>query len=166
VRQPSDEERQRTRAIARVIGPFLTVATVVIAIRLPDVNDMLNALFASPVLPWMLGAGMLLIGLVVIAYHQYWYSLTAALISLFGWFVALRGLTLMATPSAIESGADTTLASTGMLLAARIFFVCLTGFGLWLTYLGWVQRSGGRESSEPKSVKPQRRSRFRAASPS
>ncbi|MGV0736451.1 hypothetical protein ABQF35_08130 [Mycobacterium syngnathidarum] len=32
-------------------------------------------------------AVMLMMGLTVIAFHQYWYRVTAALISLFGWFV-------------------------------------------------------------------------------
>ena len=59
------------------------------------------------------------------------------LISLFGWFVALRGLTLMAFPSAIETGAGDTIASPGLLLAARIFFLLMTAMGVWLTYVGW-----------------------------
>jgi hypothetical protein len=76
-------------------------------------------------------------GLMVIAFHQYWYSVTAVLISSFGWFVALRGLTLMAFPSAIETGAGDTLSSPGLLVATRIFFLLLTVMGLWLTYVGW-----------------------------
>jgi hypothetical protein len=78
-----------------------------------------------------------MMGLIVIAFHQYWYSVTAALISLFGWFVALRGLAMMAIPSVIDSGANATVTSPGPMLAARIFFLLLTAMGLWLTYVGW-----------------------------
>lgn len=46
----------------------------------------------------------------------------------------------MAFPSAIESGAGGTLASPGLLLAARAFFLLLTAIGVWLTYVGWVSR--------------------------
>ncbi|WP_233213660.1 hypothetical protein [Mycobacterium hubeiense] len=115
----------------------MTVATLIVAIRLPDLTEVIDDLFGNPVLPWILGAAMLAMGLVVIAFHQYWYSLTAVLISLFGWFVALRGVTMMAFPSAIETGAGTTLTSPGPLLAARIFFLLLTVMGLWFTYVGW-----------------------------
>ena len=135
--QPSQEAVQRTRAFARVIGPFVAAATVIVAIRLPDLSGLVDDLFTNAVLPWILGAMMLLAGLIVIAFHQYWYGITAVLISLFGWFVALRGLTLMAFPSAIEAGAGDTIASPGLLLAARIFFLLLTAMGLWLTYVGW-----------------------------
>ncbi|MCW2629329.1 hypothetical protein [Mycobacterium sp.] len=130
-------DAQRTRAFARVIGPFVAVATVIVAIRLPDLTGLVDDLFANAVLPWMLGAMMLIAGLIVIAFHQYWRSVTAVLISLFGWFVALRGVTLMAFPATIETGAGDTLASQGLLLIARIFFGLMTVMGLWLTYVGW-----------------------------
>jgi len=139
----------RTRAFARVIGPFVAIATVIIAIRLPDLTGLLDDLFANQVLPWMLGATMLLAGLIVIAFHQYWRGLTAVLISLFGWFVALRGLAMMAVPSAVESGAGDTLASPGVLAVARIFFLFMTAVGLWLTYAGWATPTPVDNSSAP-----------------
>ncbi|MDT5104610.1 MAG: hypothetical protein QOI25_2123 [Mycobacterium sp.] len=143
--QPNPEARVRTRSFARVIGPFVASATLIVAIRLPDLTGLLDDLFANAVLPWILGALMLMSGLMVIALHQYWYSVTAVLISLFGWFVALRGLTLMAFPSAIETGAGDTLSNPGLLVAARIFFLLLTLMGLWLTYAGW----GSHRSDDP-----------------
>jgi hypothetical protein len=100
---PTPEARHRTRIFARVLGPYVAVATLIIAIRLPQLGDLLSDLFTSGTLPWILGAAMLMMGLIVIAFHQYWYSVTAVLISLFGWFVTLRGVTMMAFPSAIET---------------------------------------------------------------
>lgn len=135
--QATPEARHRTRVFARVLGPYVAAATAIIAIRLPDLTGLLGGLFDNPALPWILGAAMLMMGLIVIAFHQYWYSVTATLISLFGWFVALRGLAMMAIPSAIDSGASATVTSPGLLLTARVFFLLLTAMGLWLTYIGW-----------------------------
>jgi hypothetical protein len=135
--RPTPEAAQRTRAFARVIGPFVALATLIIAIRLPDLTGLLDDLFGNAVLPWILGGMMLIAGLIVIAFHQYWRGATAVLISLFGWFVALRGLAMMAFPSAIEAGADASIANTGLLLTARIFFLLMTVLGLWLTFVGW-----------------------------
>jgi len=139
--RPNPEGMQRSRAFARVLGPFVAAATLIVAIRLPDLGGVVDGLFAHPVLPWILGATMLLGGLIVTAFHQYWYSLTAALISLFGWFVALRGLALMALPSAMHTGAGETLDHPGLVLLARVFFLLLTVLGLWLTYVGWISRA-------------------------
>jgi hypothetical protein len=146
MRRPTPESIQRTRAFARVIGPFVALATLIIAIRLPDLTGLLDDLFANAVLPWILGAMMLVGGLIIIAFHQYWHSPSAVLISLFGWFVALRGLTMMALPTAVETGANETVTSPGLLLAARIFFGLLTLMGLWLTYVGWFAPSSKADS--------------------
>jgi len=146
---PAPESLQRTRALARVIGPFVALATVIVAIRLPDLTGLVNDLFANAVLPWILGAMMLVSGLLVIAFHQYWSSVAAVLISLFGWFVALRGLTLMAFPSAIQTGAVATTTSSGLLIAARIFFGLLTVMGLWLAFVGWRPQRPVDEFSAP-----------------
>jgi hypothetical protein len=138
--QPTPESVERTRAFARVIGPFVALATLIIAIRLPGLTGLLDDLFANAVLPWILGALMLATGLVIIAFHQYWRSASAVLISLFGWFVALRGLAMMAIPTAIHTGADKTISNPGLQLGAQIFFGLLTVMGLWLTYVGWSRR--------------------------
>jgi hypothetical protein len=140
MRQPTQQALQRTTAFARVIGPFLVAVTVIVAVRLPNLAGLVNDLFGNSVLPWVLGAMMLVCGLVIIAFHQYWYSVAAVVISIFGWFVAVRGLTLMAFPAAIESGAGETLANPGLLLAARVFFLLLTAVGVWLSYVGWARR--------------------------
>jgi hypothetical protein len=140
--KPTPEAARRTTAFARVIGPFVTIATLVVAVRLPGLGGLVGGLFANTVLPWILGAMMLVCGLVIIAFHQYWSSPAAIAISAFGWFVALRGVALMALPSAIESGAGSTLTKPGLLLGARVFLLLLTGVGVWLTYVGWMSRRG------------------------
>lgn len=140
---PTPEAIRRTTAFARVIGPFVVAATLIVAIRLPDLTGLVADLFENSVLPWLLGAMMLVCGLVIIAFHQYWYSPTAIAISIFGWFVALRGLALMAFPSAIEFGAGDTLTNPALLLAARVFFLLLPLVGLWLTWAGWSRRAPG-----------------------
>jgi hypothetical protein len=146
---PTPESLQRTLAFARVIGPFVALATAIVAIRLPNLTGLVNDLFANAVLPWILGAMMLVCGLIVIAFHQYWSSVAAVLISLFGWFVALRGLALMAFPSAIRAGADQTTTSSGLLITARIFFGLLTVMGLWLSFVGWRRPKPVDEFSAP-----------------
>ncbi|MFV9636601.1 hypothetical protein [Mycobacterium neumannii] len=143
------EAKQRTRFFCRVLGPYEAIVTLIIAIRLPVLDHVAGDLFENAALPWMLGAMMLAMGLVVIAFHQYWYSVTAVLVSLFGWFVALRGLGLMAFPSAIQEGATDATSSPGLLLAFRIFFLLLTAMGLWLTYVGWVAAKPVDNSSGP-----------------
>jgi hypothetical protein len=134
------EAQQRTRAYARVIGPYIAIFTTVIAIRLPALQGLINDLFTQPALIWLLGAMMVAGGLVIIGGHRSWRGPLAITVSLFGWFVALRGFLLIATPTTIQSGVDATMLSPTMTLLARVFFGALAVVGLLLTYAGWFTK--------------------------
>jgi len=56
----------------------------------------------------------------------------------FGWFLALRGLILLAAPQLILRGGT---ASMSMIPVMRIGFSILVVVGLWLTYVGWLTKS-------------------------
>lgn len=131
------EAQERTRAFARVIGPYVAVFTIVYTIRLPEGLDLVDDLFAQPVLVLLLGALMLGAGLVVIGGHRSWRGPVAVAVSLFGWFVALRGFLLIVVPSSVESGAEATMLSPTGLVLGRVFFGALAVLGLLLTYAGW-----------------------------
>ena len=51
--------------------------------------------------------------------------------SLFGWFLALRGVVLPAAPQLIARGAAAALT---MIPVVQI------GFGLWFTFVGWIAK--------------------------
>ncbi|MDA0563295.1 hypothetical protein LG943_02960 [Streptomonospora sp. S1-112] len=132
--------QERTRAYARVIGPYVAVFTAVIAVRLPDLAGLTGDLFAQPLMVWMLGALMLAGGLTVIGGHRHWRGPLAVAVSLFGWFVALRGLALIAAPGAMEAGVQATMDSPAALAAARVFFGALALVGVLLAWGGWSPR--------------------------
>jgi len=131
------EARARTRAFARVIGPFLVIVPAIIAVRMPNIGTLLTAFFENPMLVWLVGAMLLFGGLLIIAHHQYWSGASAIMISLFGWFLALRGVVLLAAPQLIARGAA---AAMNMLPLARVFFGFLVLIGLWLTFVGWIAK--------------------------
>jgi hypothetical protein len=131
------ESKARTRAFARVIGPFLVIVPGILVVRAPHLGTILSAFFQNEALVWMMGALLFFCGLLIIAFHQYWSSTAAVMISLFGWFLALRGLILLAAPELIQRGGT---ASMNMIPAVRIGFSILVVVGLWLTYVGWLTK--------------------------
>jgi hypothetical protein len=133
------ESRTRTRAFARVIGPFLTIVAIIVAVRMPNIGPLVASFFDSPMLVWMKGAMLLLGGVFIIANHQYWSGLSAILISLFGWFLALRGVVLLAAPQLIQRGAAAAQ-NRNLMPVAEVFFGLLVLIGLWLTFEGWFAR--------------------------
>jgi hypothetical protein len=134
------EARARTRAFARVIGPFLVIVPAIIAVRAPSTSmgTYLSAFFENAALVWVTGCMMLLSGLLIIAHHQYWSSLAAIPISLLGWSVALRGVTLLVAPQLFERAAA---AAKNMTPIVQLGFGVLVLIGLWLTFVGWIAKS-------------------------
>ena len=132
----TQESQARTRAFARVIGPWLVIVPGIIALRAADMNALASEFFKSGLFVWFAGALLLFGGLLIIAFHQCWSSVAAAFISLFGWILVLRGLILMAAPRLYER--------VGMALeavsAVRLIFGVLVAVGLYLTYVGWLAR--------------------------
>jgi nicotinamidase-related amidase len=131
------EAKARTRAFARVIGPFLVIVPGIIVVRAPEMDTSVSAFFENGALVWIVGGLLLFGGLLIIAHHQYWSSAAAILISLFGWFLALRGLALLAAPQLYQRAAAS---SVGALSLVRIGFGALVLNGLWLTFVGWIAK--------------------------
>jgi hypothetical protein len=76
----------------------------------------------------MSGALLVLGGPVIIARHQYWSGVAAILISLFGWFLAARGIVLLVWPQAIaRAGASTVQSMTSVRLGSGALMLA----GLW-----------------------------------
>ncbi len=133
------EALAKTRAFARVLGPFLVIVPGIVAVRAPDMGAFIAPFFGNPALVWITGAQMLFAGLFVIAQHQYWSSVTAIVISLFGWFLALRGLALLAAPELYEHAAE---GAAGAVTLVRMGFGALIAAGLWIAFTGWIAKPG------------------------
>lgn len=130
----SSASRLRTRAFARLIGPYLLIVPAIIALRAADMGGLAAAFFQSELAVWFTGAGLLFAGLVIIAFHQHWSSLAAVLISLFGWILALRGLTLLVVPHLYQQLA----VSLEAVPVIQVLFGVIALIGLYLTYVGWI----------------------------
>lgn len=127
----------RTQAFARVIGPFVAFVTAVIIYRAPNMDDLFSGFFNNPVIVWITGAMLLLCGLIIVSFHQYWRNLGAILISLFGWLLILRGALLIVVPHWYERVGAEAMPHMAMI---RTGFAVMTLIGLYLAYIGWIAR--------------------------
>ncbi len=130
------ESQARTRAFARVLGPWLVIVPGIIALRAPDMGALASEFFKSELAVWFTGAALLFGGLLIIAFHQYWSNVAAVLISAFGWILALRGLALMAAPELYERAAMAMDAAP----LVRPCFGVLVAIGLYLAYVSWLAK--------------------------
>ena len=69
-------------------------------------RTLLSDFAANPLLFWVTGAFVLLVGLVVVALHQHWHGAPAIIVSAIGWLVTLKGLFLVVFPETYVSAAN------------------------------------------------------------
>jgi hypothetical protein len=136
----SDQQQIRTRMFARVLGPYFVIVPAAIAVRGSYMRELFSEFGANPMWPWLYGAILLMSGLVIIAFHQYWRTAAAVIVSLLGWFLAVRGVLLLTVPQTYESAADAFAGPVAYGLV-RVFFVGLALVGLYLVYVGWIAPS-------------------------
>jgi hypothetical protein len=132
----SEQAQIRTRMFARALGPFFTIVPTTVAVRGAYMRTLFTEFKANPMWPWLFGAILLMFGLVIIAFHQYWRSPAAIIVSVVGWFLAIRGVLLLTVPQAYDAAGDAVY-SSGATAVIWAVFICLASAGLYLTYVGW-----------------------------
>jgi FtsH-binding integral membrane protein len=132
----SEQAQVRTRMFARALGPFFTIVPTTVAVRGSYMRTLFTEFKANPMWPWLFGAILLIFGLVIIAFHQYWRSPAAIIVSLVGWFLAIRGVLLLTVPQAYDA-AGNAVYNSGATAAIWAVFIGLASAGLYLTYVGW-----------------------------
>ena len=145
----SQESQHSTRMFARVLGPFLVISCATAVVRASDMRALVTDFGANPVWPWVAGAFILAGGLVIVALHQYWRGAAAIIVSLTGWLLVLRGLFLLAFPTAFMSMANSVLEAS---VLWRSVCVCFALIGLYLTYVGWMSAQSRPISQAARST--------------
>ncbi len=128
---------ERTRAAARIVGPYLVVMGGVLAVRAPQMALMLPAYMQDGPLVLTAGAFTLLAGLTLLSFHHHFSSFAAAVITVIGIVAALKGAWLMIAP---EMGAPLTAALVRASPLLIIVALLMMLAGAWLAVVGWLGR--------------------------
>ena len=146
--------QRRTRMFARVLGPFFTIVAIIVAVRAPDMRALLAEFTSSSVWPWVTGAFILMGGITIIAFHQFWRDPAGIIVSVMGWLLAARGVFLMAFPDTFASLANRMIDATAVWRTAFVVFALI---GLYLTYVGWKARPEDSRGPASRSASISRR---------
>lgn len=134
------ESLARTRALARVIGPFLIAVLSAIELRTGEMSKFVQLFFENDLMVWIMATVLVLAGLLIIAFHQYWSRPSAVFISVFGWYLLLRGLVLLYAPQLYARASSSAVNNGHSELYVRLGAGAMLLAGLWITYVGWITK--------------------------
>lgn len=135
----SQQLQPTTRMFSRVLGPFLVIIDITAIARASDMQTLLSQYEANSMWAFVSGAFILLFGLIVVAYHQYWRGAPAIIVSLLGWLIVLRGLLLVAFPKTFVSMANSMIGAQAWWISLCVLFALV---GVYLSYVGWAPATG------------------------
>lgn len=132
------DPQNRTRVLARIVGPYLVVVAVTMFARRAALPLLLRAFMQDAPLVLATGAFTLIAGLVIVAMHHHWTGAAAIVISLIGVAAAVKGALLMAAPE-IGAGMTASIVRAPLLLLVAAGVELL--LGVWLTLVGWLSKA-------------------------
>ncbi len=94
---PHDNNLQRSKLIASLLGPVLTASTLTEAINLHIYTT------RTPQVTFLNGMILFVLGLAVVRFHNLWRRSWVIIITIMGWMILLSGLFRMLFPDAQQA---------------------------------------------------------------
>lgn len=123
-----------TLMIAKLIGPVMLVSGVALLVNKSLVREIFEDFIKSPALIYLAGVLALVMGIMVIVFHNIWVTDWPVLITVFGWLAALAGVVRMVFPASVKQMGAWMVDHTGLIQALAVLHILLGGF---FTYQGF-----------------------------
>lgn len=124
-----------TLVAARILGPLFVLAGIFLILRPDRVIASIGGFLTDPSLMSLAAFVVLIVGLVLVTFHQRWGSFTAIVITLIGWLFVIRGGIMLLAPDLILESANFVESNRRSLPIAGCAAALL---GVWLSYTGYI----------------------------
>lgn len=121
--------------IAKIIGPLLVVVGAGIFINLEHYRRLVADFAASPLSIYMSGTIALVLGLLVVTFHNVWQWHWPVIITILGWLALLKGAVRILAPRLVISRAQHYARNTNTVMITAIVTLIL---GAALSYFGYA----------------------------
>ncbi|MAG29073.1 hypothetical protein CL632_02930 [bacterium] len=87
-----------TTFLAQVFGVYLTVVGIAIFIRRKNMQQILADFQKNAYLVFFIGVVLLVVGFIILKYHNIWVGTTETIITLLAWLMLLKGVLYIGLP--------------------------------------------------------------------
>lgn len=120
---------------ARVMGPVMMIMGLSLALNRDAITKMARDYIKSPALVFLAGFLTLLLGMIIVAFHNVWVAGWPVLITLFGWVMIAAGIVRMNFAERLKKMGEGMLGSDAVMYGAAILY---TVIGAILTWVSWL----------------------------
>lgn len=120
---------------AKVMGPLMLIMGLSLAFNRGAITSMAKDFMKSPALIFFAGFMTLLLGILVVAFHNVWVAGWPVLITLFGWIMVAAGIVRMNFAERLKKMGEKMLKNDAIMYGAAILYAVI---GAFLTYKGYL----------------------------
>ena len=120
---------------ARIIGPLLVVAGVMLITQTHRMMAALSSFMLNEASLMLGGIGALIGGLTLLILHNRYDSITAIIVSVIGWAATAKGVVILLVPTLITTAAEFVSDTPNVMPIAGCVMALL---GVWLAYTGYI----------------------------
>ena len=122
--------------LARIIGPYMLIAGLGLLINRASYQQIVEELRGQTSLLLIMGAFTLIVGLLMLQFHNIWVADWRVLVTLIGWIITLKGAMAIIAPDAMMRFAlSFNESQTASTLQAGLALL----FGLFMSYMGYLR---------------------------
>lgn len=138
---------QLSKLIARMASVIYLSASLGAFFSSDYYRKIVDDLFGNSALIYVTGFITVIVGLLIVTYHNTWAKSWIVLITILGWLAIMKGICLIAFPQFVHTLSERMLTDLG----AKIFPYAALCLGLLFAYFGFVSPAPPDKSSQPIS---------------
>jgi hypothetical protein len=121
--------------LAKIIGPLFVIVGAGIFINLEHYRRLIADFGASPLSIYMAGTTAVLLGLLIVTYHNVWEWRWPVIITILGWLIVIKGAVRVIAPKLVADRAARYARNTNIVMTTAIVTFVL---GAVLCYFAYV----------------------------
>ncbi len=125
---------ENSMLLARIIGPYMVIVAIGIMFNLKFYQRMIEDFLRNSALIYLGGVMALIIGLLIVLFHNVWVAGWAVLITIFGWMGLIKGAWLIIFPNAAGKLTQAYRQKTGLLV---VHLIIILAIGVFLIIKGY-----------------------------
>lgn len=126
---------QTSMILARIMGPMMLVMGAGLLFNAATVQTVAKDFLKSPAQIYLAGFITLLLGLLVVTFHNVWVPAWPVIITVLGWVMVAAGIVRMMLADRLKKSGTKLLGNAQLMTGAAILYLAL---GAALTYFGYL----------------------------
>lgn len=126
---------ESTLLITRILGPMIVIIGIGILVNLKTYQKVMEDFFKNAALVYLGGVLALVVGILIVLFHNVWEANWTIIITIFGWLGIVKGVCLIVFPNMLNKLTEAYAKNATLLMVHSIIIIAFGAFFVFKGYL-------------------------------